>query len=253
MSGSWRLLGASVTGRSHESRGLPNQDALAAATAASGSLLLAVADGAGSASRSQEGARVACETAITALGAHDHRQPETALRHALDKAAQAVHSVARRAGRPGRDYACTLLLVLVTAEQVSGLQVGDGAIVCSGAGEMERLTPGWRSTHAGETVFVTSPNVRGLATVASRETAGTEGIALLTDGLEPVATSLDTGEPFTPFFAPLFTFTATGADSGAQALRSRQLSELLGSERIRSRTHDDTTLLLASRPEIHGT
>lgn len=252
MSNSWRLLGASVTGRSHETRGLPNQDALAAATAASGNLLLAVADGAGSATRSEEGARVACETAIKALGAVDHDQPESALRHALDKAAQAVHSVARRAGKPARDYACTLLLVLVTPEQVSGLQLGDGAIVCSGAGQIDRLTPGWRSTHAGETVFVTSPGARELATVASREASSTSGVALLTDGLEPVATSLDTGQPFSPFFAPLFSFTAATRDAGGQALRSRQLTDLLGSERIRSRTHDDTTLLLASRTDPEG-
>src|SRR5690625_6203789 len=81
----WHLLGASVTGRAHRARGSGNQDALAAATARDGSLLLAVADGAGSAPRAAAGAQLATETALAVLAAADLSDPETALRLALSK------------------------------------------------------------------------------------------------------------------------------------------------------------------------
>lgn len=245
----WRVLGASVIGQAHSARGMPNQDALATASGPGGSLLLAVADGAGSAPLSDQGALLACQTAVAALAALDLEEPEAALRGALSKASQAVHSQARRAGKPARDYACTLLLALATPEWVSGLQLGDGAIIVQSGGQPSRLTPGWRSSYAGETVFITSPDAPRLASVASRQAAEVEALALLTDGLEPVATDLGSGQPFAPFFEPLFSFTVATSESGVQALRNRQLADLLGSERVRLRTHDDTTLLLAARGE----
>src|SRR6185436_9273324 len=64
----WRLLGASVTGTSHLKSGLPCQDAHAC-RALPGGVILAVADGAGSAERSAEGARCAADSVLTALEA----------------------------------------------------------------------------------------------------------------------------------------------------------------------------------------
>ena len=63
----WNLLGESVSGVSHEAAGLPCQDySLAEWVEAGGEtvLLLACADGAGSAAHADLGAKVACE-AIT--------------------------------------------------------------------------------------------------------------------------------------------------------------------------------------------
>src|SRR5260370_37962124 len=64
----WRLLGASVTGIAHTKGGLPCQDAHAYREVA-GCALLAVADGAGSAERSAEGAQCASHAAPAAMAA----------------------------------------------------------------------------------------------------------------------------------------------------------------------------------------
>lgn len=240
----WQLLGASVTGQAHLERGTGNQDALAAATTADGRLCLAVADGAGSASRSDEGARTATETAIAALASASSLTARAALDLAFSQAVTAVTALARRSGSQPREFACTLLLVLVTADEVAALQLGDGAVIAEQGGSLRRLTPVWRSDYVGETMFITSPGARQQAVTVNAPAADLSALALLTDGLEPVATDLQSGEPFAPFFTPLFSFTGSAAD---QALRNRQLEELLGSERVRSRTHDDTTLLLAVR------
>jgi len=245
--GDWQLVAASVTGRAHELRGTGNQDAFAAATAADGSLLLAVADGAGSAARSAEGARAATEAAVACLAAGPPGGPEERLLTAFRQARSAVGRKAVRLGEPVREFASTLLLVDVSAGSVNALQLGDGAVVIRNGDGVSRLTPPWRSLYAGETVFLTSPGAETQLQLTRRPLDGVDGIALLTDGLEPVATDLQSGAPFPPFFEPLFTFAAAPATARAgQALRNRELAALLGSERIRNRTHDDTTLLLAS-------
>src|SRR6266851_128214 len=64
----WRLIGASVTGTAHTKGGLPCQDANAYREVA-GCALLAVADGAGSAERSAEGAQCASQAALAAMAA----------------------------------------------------------------------------------------------------------------------------------------------------------------------------------------
>lgn len=182
---------------------------------------------------------------MAVLAAAERADPESALYSALDKAAQAVTGLARRSGAAPREFACTLLLCIITEDEVAGLQLGDGAIVTGTAGSVERLTKAWQSDYAGETVFVTSPRARELATVVKRPATDLAGVALLTDGLEPVATDLGTGEPFGPFFLPLFSFTGRSHLD----LHNRQLEELLASDRVRSRTHDDTTLLIAAREQ----
>src|SRR5438132_12609566 len=65
----WRYVGASVQGTSHLSSGLPYQDVsrwISFETEKDGEVLvLAVADGAGSAVRAADGARLACDEFLT--------------------------------------------------------------------------------------------------------------------------------------------------------------------------------------------
>jgi hypothetical protein len=212
-----------------------------------GVLLLAAADGAGSARLAARGANLAVTAAIAALAAAN---PGTvgwipSLEQALQHARGALNASARRDRNALRDYACTLLLAVVTPTEIAGLQVGDGAMVISTEGGIQRFTQPGRGRFAGETVFVTSPQALRQAAVAVTPASGVTALALLTDGLEPVATRLADGEPFAPFFTPLFAFAAGNGTAGP-------LEALLASERISARTHDDTTLLLAARRSTAG-
>lgn len=65
----WRILGASLAGSSHLAAGLPCQDAHGWRELPGGVWLAAVADGAGSAPRSDEGAALAVDAALEALAA----------------------------------------------------------------------------------------------------------------------------------------------------------------------------------------
>src|SRR3954468_16016063 len=63
----WRALGASVAGAGHRARGIGCEDASSVEVLDDGTLLVAVADGAGSAPRASEGSTRAVAAAMDAL------------------------------------------------------------------------------------------------------------------------------------------------------------------------------------------
>ena len=145
--------------------------------------------------------------------------------------------------RPVKDYAATLLAVLVAPPFVLAVQLGDGAIVAKKTtGEMAFVTKPFHGEYAGETIFVSSEDALQKTSVAVLNSDDVEALCLMTDGLEPVA--LSQGEPFADFFEPLFAFTANDKEAAQKCV---DLEGFLASERIASRTHDDKTLILVSR------
>jgi hypothetical protein len=66
---------------------------------------------------------------------------------------------------------------------------------------------------------------------------------VLSDGLLRLALRLPSGEPYPPFFQPLFGFAAAALPED-QA--NEQLSAFLNSKRVCDRTDDDKTLVLAA-------
>lgn len=253
----WQLVAASVTGRAHLARDQGNEDALLAASLANGTLLLALADGAGSARNAAEGARLAVDVAVSALrsrleqGAAGEGAEEglsEALRGALADVRRAVAERVRKS-RGGqrikpRDLSSTLLLAVISRHTLAVLQLGDGAAIVRSGDSWQRVTSPLRGPHAGETVFATSRQARRLLEVEERGLSGIDAIALLSDGLEPVATDMASGEPHPPFFDPLAAFARR--DAPVEQLES-ELARFLGSERVRSRSSDDLSLILAVR------
>jgi len=139
-----------------------------------------------------------------------------------------------------REFATTLLLVIVTIHWVAVAQVGDGAIVIQHEdGTLESLTPPELREYINETNFLTDDDylMQTEYTILSR--AGLQGIALLTDGLQIVSMKLPENIPHVPFFTSLFKFAAQPDATEAE------LRRFLEGERINVRTDDDKTLLLA--------
>jgi hypothetical protein len=235
----WRITAASTTGVAHRKRGRGNDDAFACASSRDGALLLAVADGAGSATRASQGSELAAETALAALATSEGGW-RSRCAGALSRARRRLAAQAAMDGARLRDYASTLLLVEVDGDALRVAQLGDGAVVVLRAGALERPTAPGRGEHAGETVFATGRDAASQLTLAELPPTGVMGVALLSDGLESVALKGDA--PFQPFFDPLFAFAAS---ERPPTDRTRLLSGMLTSERIAARCHDDLTLLLA--------
>lgn len=241
------MVAASVPGGAHLRRGQPSQDALLLLSRLDGSLLLAAADGAGSAARAACGAQTAVAAALRYLATRPLGTSADDLREALDRAMRfARRSLERQASCQETAlgaYACTLLLAVLTENWLGALQLGDGAIVWRHLAGFDCLTTAWHGDYAGETVFLTSESYRGKASRAVRPARDACGVALLSDGLEPVA--LQGRTPFPGFFAPLFDHAAKSTPSPAAL--SATLADFLSGERLAARSDDDKTLILAVR------
>jgi serine/threonine protein phosphatase PrpC len=194
----WRVFGATVRGAAHLRTQLPNQDALCwvPETATGPPLVLAVADGHGSARcfRSDRGARLAIATAAQVLR-EDFFRVEAANLSAIKRLAeerlpqrlvhqwrQAVHEDLRhqpftelewarlldKEGSPGRTaveanpwlaYGTTLLTTLVTEAFLLYVQLGDGDLLTVAEdGSVARPFPRDRRLLANETTSLCSPD-----------------------------------------------------------------------------------------------
>ncbi len=239
------MLAATATGPSHRQRGEPNQDACGLASSLDRTLILVASDGAGSARCGGAGAEAAVNAALRFASALKPPEREegmlAALLGSLWAARSALEALASEQDAPLRDYACTLLLSFASNDWLGALQLGDGAVVGrTRDGALKRLTVPCHGPYAGETTFLTSADYLKTLSVCCLPSAEVDALALLTDGLEPVALQGDT--PFAPFFEPLFAFAQRDPDA------ARRLEAFLTSERLARRSHDDKTLLLAVRP-----
>lgn len=252
----WRIIGASVTGTSHDKTGQPCQDAHAFRSLAGGVAVLVAADGAGSADHSAQGAAQAVETAADALAeamqwltwpATD-AEWQNLFEAVYQRARAAVVYMAEAQGLPPRSFACTLLCAVASDRGLAVAQVGDGlAVATLDGGEWYLAATPQRGEYANETFFLTQadrlPNVD--VRVSSEPVLA---VAVMTDGLLRLVLDLTRNQPHQPFFQPLLAFAAQVSDASEGAT---QLTAFLGSERVCARTDDDKTLVLAARPPAH--
>ncbi len=250
----WRVIGASVQGTAHQKMDVLCQDAQQSRVLPDGTLLIAVADGAGSSARSQVGAQRAVEQSLDALTfALDQRRPGTddewqrMILGAFGKARESLLQLADDEDAPLQLFATTLTCVVATDGWLAVGRLGDGAIVAqmmdgsSWASGRPR-----RGEYANETYFLTMPEAVDAVEVQTAPQAA-RTIAVTTDGLLRLALKLPDYEPHTPFFQPLLAFAAEATD---EQQANAQLADFLASERVCARTDDDKTLVLAVRTDV---
>jgi hypothetical protein len=265
----WRFACASVAGAAHVRDGRPCQDAglcaLVPPADEAGALLACGADGAGSAPRGEEGARLACATFVATVEGlraadrvpaaddtidDDETPPwwSAAVDAWLTRFHDQVERRAERSGSSRRDFACTFLGALVGQEWAALVQIGDGAIVVDQGDDPDAYASFvWpqRGEYANETYFATEPRTaeRIAVGVVCRRV---EEIALLTDGLQGLVLDYARRAPHGPFFERMFS-PVRAAPPGESGRLSASLAAFLGSASVRARTDDDTTLILATR------
>jgi len=262
----WRVAAASVAGAAHVRLGLGCQDAhlwrvLDGGAAAAPVLIAVLADGAGSASRAEAGARLAC---AFALGAVDSLLAGGAGPRDIDRGrvetwlAGLGAETARLAASEGlapRDFASTLLTAVVAEDCAAFFQVGDGAMVVGaeppGQGYDCVFWPA-HDEYENVTFFAGEPHAAEHLQWALVDRR-IEELALFSDGLQRLALDYAGQRAYVPFFqsmlSPLHAAGAAGAAvSGADPDGlSGSLAAFLDSPRVNDRTDDDKTLMLAVR------
>ena len=249
----WKLIFDSAAGVSHERSGLPCQDyclGQVVETPQGPILIVVCADGAGSASHSALGARIACDIVLDRVwewikDAEFSTEQITRgqIQAWFEAARDKIGAEASDRGIAPRDMACTLLLAIVGETWAAFAQVGDGAIV---QGEPDGCrTVFWPEAgeYANTTTFLTD------ATLADRlQFDVVEGpideLAVLTDGLQMLALDYRLKQAHTPFFQPMFAALQRVEDVSSLKLPFR---DFLNSPRVNERTDDDKTLMLATR------
>lgn len=267
--GSWTVVAASVAGVSHAKAALPCQDAHGYKILPNGVLIVAVADGAGSATLAEVGAQIAVRTGLAELeakllqssigsasGAKENAiafeivTSEAVLRAILQAVRAAIEVEAEARGESVRELATTLLLVAASATHITAVQVGDGAIIAyDTAGEVFAVTTPPDAEYANATTFVTSPDALDTAQFVQL-TRCVSALALFSDGLQRLALKMPDGTPHTPFFAPLFRFVSDLTEANVFTEGVPQLTAFLRSPRITERADDDLTLVLALKSPL---
>ena len=248
---SWHVVGASVRGTAHEKDNTPCQDAHDYRLLPNNTLLAAVADGAGSAERSAEGAALAvAEILDVVTSTINIQQPSTesewhtVLTSAFAKTQHALTQLAEAEESPRKLFATTLTCAIATRQWLAVAQIGDGVAVAQDeAGELFLTLTPQRGEYANETAFLTMDQALDHVEIKIYHQP-VQALVLMTDGLIRLAMNVSINTPHPPFFQPLLTF-ATQISSNTQA--QDQLAGFLSSERVCARTDDDKTLVLAVR------
>ena len=256
----WRIAQASAVGTSHIQSGQECQDDCLAEriVAADGAeyFIGLVADGAGSAIFSREGAELACQTAHALIS----RWLTTGVvRSSLDRDLVLTwfeeirrlifDKAATRSVRP-RDFACTFLATVIGPDAAAFFQIGDGAIVVCRNDVVAPVF--WPDTgeYENTTHFITDDDALMRLRILILPVVP-DDVAMFTDGLQRLALSYQSMSAHVPFFDQMFGIVRRAKTEECDAL-SDQLACLLGNEKVNERTDDDKTLVLASQRGAGG-
>jgi hypothetical protein len=218
-----------------------------------GELVVAVADGAGSSERSDEGAQTVVREAVASLTAAiegrfvwSQSSWQEAMQEAFRRARAVLDELAASEEAGLRAFAATLTCAVATDDRLIVGQIGDClAVTADTFGDLSTVVQPQKGEYASETFFLTGPDALDAVEIEiiSRRT---KSLAVISDGLTRLAVKLPDYEPAARFFDPLWAF-AVEAEDTAQA--EAEMVAFLASERVCARSDDDKTLVLAVRPK----
>ena len=212
-------------------------------------LVLACADGAGSASHSRVGAELAC-TRITRLvfdGLQSGLSPlaidQNTIQTWFGETRAALEEEARQQACTFRDLACTLILAIIGENDATFAQIGDGAVVVDNGTVYEPVFWPQSGEYANVTFFLTDDSAPATL-LYSQLRRRVDEVALFTDGLQMLALDYAKRTAHAPFFATVFRQLRNCPEPDELFLPMR---EYLDSEPVNNRTDDDKSLVIATR------
>ena len=248
----WKHLSLSVTGKSHSDRNEPGQDycRTGAVRFSDRDFFIGLAaDGAGSTTHGGSGAEIACETLyLQILSVIRKREDISSVTNDEVKAwvstsRDAIVARAQDEGQRLKDYACTLIGVIIADDHALAFQIGDGCIVVGDKGGYRTVFWPEQGEYANMTFFVSDDDFLEHVRIA-REEIPPDEIALFTDGLQNLVLSFSTRTVHEGFFRPLFTALRKKPENGGADL-TQHLIALFSRDDVNARSDDDKTLILA--------
>jgi len=244
----WKVMGASVQGTSHVRLGLLCQDAYDYRAIGEKGVILAVADGLSTASKSDIGAKIAVRIAVSKIYESlyksiptDEKEWEILIINGFHAVRNVLREQASSEGLKIKNYATTLIVAVVMDSTLITGQIGDGGVVAQFENdELSTISQPQRGEFANETMPITTRYVFRRIRFSFPK-GKIKSFALFTDGIQSLALELPSNTPFPPFFIPFFDALKSTNDIKST---TSSLIELLESDRVCEKTDDDKTLVV---------
>jgi len=256
MTAPWRWAGASSIGTAHAKTGLECQDRASCLTVETdwGSVIVAVvSDGAGSAKEASRGAWIICSglqrnaRSYLRSGGRLSALSEDIVADWVDLMRERIGVSATARNLTPRDYAATLIALLIGDDHAVAVHVGDGAAVIRNSETCEWLVPSWpyHGQYASTTRFVTDdPQAQ---VVVTHLDAVLDRFAIFSDGIEYLVLDFQTKSAPAAYFKRLTDPLVNEEGVGRRRMLSKQLRHYLASDVVCDETDDDKTLILGLR------
>jgi len=249
----WKIINASVIGTSHINHQQICQDYCLAKQVLLNKrnyLIALVSDGAGSAKKSDIGAKFSCEIAFRCIQrslktVQNRSLTKLDVKEWIDIVQKSLNQLAKRKGFRIRDFACTLMGTVISKDWALFFQIGDGAMVASISNQWEVIFWPDMGTYANTTYFITETSALSHLHIKTIENP-VEEVALFSDGLQRLVLSFVDKKAHAPFFNSLFNTLRTQTACCYKEL-NKSLEQYLSSKIINDRTDDDKTLVLATK------
>jgi len=243
------IFGASIKGPDHIKAGLACQDACAFEVLNEERVAFAVADGLGSAARSELGAELAVKAAVSEFKkiSGEERGIEVSLEHlARSAVAAARKALERAAGEKGlslNELACTIMAGVARQGSMAVAHIGDGGAVAQTDDGLQIISAPAQSEYVNEVVPLTSQDYENALRISSL--TGIKALAAFTDGCQRAGLkkSPEGLEPHAKFFEPIFSWAMQEVED--PGLAGREIAGLLASDKLAAISEDDKTLVIA--------
>ena len=241
----WFAVQAATRGRAHIRSGAPCQDKTCVLRK-NGVFAIALADGAGSAAKSDLGAQevvnCVCELLCERFDEFYNAESPTEARKCVITSSLARLRETASVHRCGlSDLSSTLLTVAVSGERYLLFHLGDGVIGYLKDGEIRVATRPANGEFVNVTYFVTSPNATEKLRARKGRDADIQGFVLMSDGCEPGLYHKGGGY-LAPALARLLYRLSVTSEEYMQPNLQKSLDDA-----ISAKTSDDCSLILAAR------
>jgi hypothetical protein len=247
-----RIHGASVVGASHAKRNVPCQDAFAYTIIPPHGAAISVADGLGSAIKSDMGSQAATQAVVRSVEESFAAYPQNPIdiqlvtKKSLLAARTTLENLALELQCNLKDLGCTLISIVIVRDTMVVAHVGDGAVIARNETTFIASPPG-ESEYADEVVPMTASDWQNSIRI-SPIFSNIKDVMALTDGCQRAALkkTRDGYEPFEPFCIPLFEYFASSSD----AQGNDQLMRLLSSKKLSDNSDDDKTMVVITKNDL---
>jgi len=249
----WKYFCASIKGTSHQKTDSLKQDSCSVNNIEINNenyLVIAVADGAGSAKKSDVSSKYICSlfTKKTHRWLKDNKL-NTFTREIVSEWFNDFQKVLNRLVKlykldSIRDFATTFLFAILSEDCNVFVQIGDGIIAVDFGNGLDCVFQPQNGEFLNTTRFATEQDAIDIFMYEVVNEPILK-IAMHTDGIEQIGFDFAKQKPFNPFFTPFFNALENSETIGAQENLSKQLANFLNSDRVNSKTDDDKTLVIA--------